>query len=49
VLNYENELKKLYFEKEQILEKIDKEENRVLNPRKIDFEELKNAFHLRKE
>lgn len=49
ILHYESELKKLYAEKGEISEKIELEKNRVLNPKKVDFEPLKNALELRKK
>jgi hypothetical protein len=46
ISNYESELKKLHTEKEEILDKIKEEKNRVWNPNKINFEEIKNALHM---
>jgi hypothetical protein len=48
-LNYENELKILYQEKEAILEQIDIEKNKVWNPERIDFDKIKNALQMWKD
>jgi hypothetical protein len=49
ISHYEDELKKLYAEKGEILDKMEEEKNKVLNPEKVDFKPLINALELRRK